>query len=332
MLKPILLAALVLGGCASSPKAPDWVHGAASAYPEAQYLLGRGSGDSVGVAQERARADLAKAISVAVKTAGVDTQRAVTGTGGESGPGRASYEATHEQRIDTRSDALLRGVRIAELWRDPESAAQHALAVLPRLQTAQSLRREMTQFDEGIGRHLAAAQAAEDAFARLGPAEQAVTLGESRDVLDRLLRVVDATGAGMPPAPGLARLRADRDALLARIRIAVPAAGGDARLAEIVAAKVAEGGFAVVSAETPGAYRLTPALDEHDLGWQDGWHWLRASLRVVLTDDQGRTRGQHTWTFKASAADARSAQQRLYKEIERVLGAELRTAVIGFAS
>ena len=100
-----ILAAFLLTGCATTGEAPDWVQGTAAAYPATDFLLGRGSGDAVAPAQERARADLAKGISVAVNAASEDVQRA------ESGAGAGAYSGQHEQRISTRSEALLRGVR-----------------------------------------------------------------------------------------------------------------------------------------------------------------------------------------------------------------------------
>ncbi|HEY5762803.1 MAG TPA: hypothetical protein VIS73_06320, partial [Rhodocyclaceae bacterium] len=237
----------------------------------------------------------------------------------------------HEQRISTRSEALLRGVRIAELWRDPESGQQHALAVLPRLQAAQGLRRELVQLDDGLSRQLAAAQAAGDPLAQLGPAERALRLAEERETLDRMLRVVDSTGMGMPPANGLARLRADRDALVARVRVVVDSTEGDADFAETIRGALAKSGFTVARDDAAAEYRLAATLDAHDLGQQEGWNWLRASVSIVLKDASDRVRGQHSWSFKASAADPRSARQRLHKDIERVLGEELLPVIVGFA-
>lgn len=320
-----ILAVLLLAGCATTGEAPDWVRGTAAAYPATDFLLGRGSGDAVAPAQERARADLAKGISVAVNAASEDVQRA------ESGIGAGAYSGQHEQRISTRSEALLRGVRIAELWRDPETGQQHALAVLPKLQTAQGLRREIGQRDDGLARQLAAAQAAGDPLAQLGPAERALRLAEEREALDRMLRVVDATGSGMPPAHGLARLRADRDALVARVRIAVDTSEGDDAFTETVRGALAKAGFADAKDDPAAPYRLAATFDEQDLGRQEGWHWLRASVAVVLRDAADRVRGQHSWSFKASAADPRSARQRLHKDIERVLGDELLPVIVGFA-
>ena len=320
-----ILAAFLLTGCATTGEAPDWVQGTAAAYPATDFLLGRGSGDAVAPAQERARADLAKGISVAVNAASEDVQRA------ESGAGAGAYSGQHEQRISTRSEALLRGVRIAELWRDPETGQQHALAALPRLQAAQGLRRELAQLDDGLARQLASAQAAADPLAQLGPAERALRLAEDRETLDRMLRVVDATGMGMPPAHGLARLRADRDALVARVRVFVESTNGDESFAETVRGALAKAGFADARDDSAAPYRLAATLDAHDLGRQEGWHWLRASVGIVVKDAADRVRGQHSWSFKASAADSPSARQRLHKDIERVLGDELLPVIVGFA-
>lgn len=314
---------VLLAACASKPPVqPDWVSGGAASYPPAEFLLGRGSGTDVAQAQERARADLAKGFEVAVSAAGEDVQTAVRS--GEA----SSYTAKTEQRVSTQTDLVVRGVRIAELWRDPASGAQHALAVLSRLQAANALRGEISRLDQGIARDVARAQQAGDALAQAGAANRALGHALERDGVQRMLKVVDASGIGAPPQYASGRLRADLDALLARVRIGVEAADGDAEFANMVRAAVAAAGF---GGATPSDYRLASTLEAEDLGRIDGWYWLRASLTLVLRDAAGGVRGQRTWAFKASGQEPETARSRLRQSVEATLGRELRATIVGFA-
>jgi hypothetical protein len=321
-----IAAMLVVSGCATVPDGrPDWVDGNAAAYPDAVWLLGRGSGESVALAQERARADLAKAFEVAVTTSGEDVQRAAR-QGGEG----VVFEARSEQRVSTRSEVLLRGVRIAGLWTERQGATRrhHALAALERLPAAQALRAEIGALDEAIDREVGRARSAADALAQFVAAERAVALAGERDAYQRLLRVVDSTGAGHPERYARTRLSADRDTLAGRLAIVVEAADGDEDFADLVRGALAAAGFAAAG---PQPFRLAAALRAENLGRQDdGWYWLRATVEVVLRDSAGQVRGQRSWAFKVAAGEPAIARARLAAQVEATLGAELRPAIAGF--
>lgn len=320
-----LIVVAFLAGCASTGEAPDWVFGASSGYPSGEFLLGRGSGSTVELAQERARADLAKQIEVAVSATAEDLQRAESG-----GPGGAIYMGRHEQRVQTKTDLVLRGVRNAELWREPESGDQHALAALSRVSASQALRRELARLDEGIEKEIARARAAGDPLAKLGPAQRALDYAGERENADRMLRAVDSTGTGHPGTRGVAALRADRDELISRISIDVE--GADQRVLRTLRGALGEAGFASGTAERPAAFRLAAEFQQQDLGIQEGWYWLRATVTINLRDAQGGSRGQHSWAFKASAADPENARTRLFRDIEQTLRHDMRDVIVGFAA
>jgi hypothetical protein len=324
-----LVCALASGCAAMKTKTPDWVSDTSRAYPASQYLQGRGEADTVEQAQDRARADLAKIFEVTVSAEFEDVttlrRGSNTGAGGQ-------VEQQSQARVQTRTEKIISGVRIAELWRDPKTKTHHALAVLSRAQAATSLREEIGKLDEATNRYLAQARGASDAFVAIGATQQALAVQAERESLQKTLKVVDPTGRGAESKTGSARLRADLNELLKRVRLAVEAtAEYPDPFGRVVRGAVAHAGFLIETGERP-TYVLEARLEEEDLGQRDGWYWRRGTLTVSLRDTAAnRVRGSHRWALKASATDRGVARQRLMTEVDSALKKDLRATVIGFA-
>lgn len=317
---------VMLAGCATG-RSPDWVHGNSAQYPANQYLHGRGSADNAEQAQERARADLAKVFAV---TVAVDSDDVQTFTR-ESGKGE-KLEQRAERRITTRTEQVVRGIRIAELWQEPKTRTHHALAILPRAQAAASLRQEISALDAAIQRYVQQSREASDLFVGVGAASQALASAFERDGLQRSLKVVDVTGRGIEPEWSSTRLRADLDELVRRVRIAPRlSADAEAEIGSLVRGGIAAAGF-VATVDNP-EYVLEAKLKLDDLGLRDGWYWTRGTIEITVLDfASNRVRGSKSWPLKASALERGAARQRALQEADATLKKELRRAVIGFAA
>lgn len=321
----------LLAACAASPDAdrPAWIDGPSERWPASAWLVGRGQSPSRAIAQDRARADLAKNFSVRV----AETSRDVTRYEGSQPAGKSAtgtVRRSARREIETRTEQILRGVEIADLWRDPQSGEYHALAVLDRMQAAAGLREFIADRDAATAREIALAREAADPLTAARHATRAVTLQVAREEAQRLLKVVDPSGLGEPSRWQLEVLRSDRDALLARVRIRTQVVAdpvGD--LEPLLAGAVADAGFAAGSDAAGYLLRarleLTPLIDEQ------GWHWYRGSLQLELLDLPDRQpRGSVRWPVKVSARDAGTARQRVLDEIGRRLQQDLRRTLIAF--
>src|SRR5665811_818329 len=115
----------LLSGCASQhPTQPDWIAGDSASYKSAQYLIGRGQATTQEEAKDRARADLAKIFQVAVTADSEDVQKFKSVP---AGPGE--YESHASRRITSHTEQIIRGIQIAELWKDPTTDTFHVLAI-----------------------------------------------------------------------------------------------------------------------------------------------------------------------------------------------------------
>ena len=315
----------LLSGCASQPAAtPGWVAGGSAKYGSAQYLTGRGQAATQEEARDRARADLAKIFQVAVTSESEDVQKFKTDP---AGPGQ--YEGQVSRRITTRTEQIIRGIQIAEMWQDPVSENHHALAVLPRLQTAAGLRQQISQLDEATGKHIEQSRNNTDLFLKIAAASLAIESQQERASLQKSLQVVDITGRGTEPQWNIAKLESDLDGLLKRVRIASQVAPGSAHgLAEVVAGALAKAGFMIETGQNPD-FVLQAKMELTDLGFQQGWYWQRGVLEVTLSETAtSRVRGTRRWNVKSNAPDKESAARRALNQADTVLKQELQKAII----
>ena len=333
LLLSIIFAAafLTLGGCATKhPNQPDWINGDSDKYKSSQYLIGRGQSASTEDAKDRARADLSKIFQVAIAADSDDTQNFKSDSTIAGGAGQYSSETT--RRITTRTDQIIRGIQIAEIFQDPVSKSQHVLAVLPRLQAAASLRQQINQLDDATQASVDQSKNNADLFIKIAAASKAIETQMEREGLQKALQVVDITGRGLESKYNSARLRVDLDALLKRVRIAVKVLDGSAAgFEDVVAGAVSKAGFLIETGEKP-EFLLKASLILTDLGLKDGWYWQRGNLEISLSDvATGRIRGTQRWPIKSNATDKGTALTRALDEANTVLKKELGKAIVGMA-
>jgi len=325
----VALMLSLLSGCASKPPTtPDWIAGDSAKYSSTQYLIGRGQAAAQEEARDRARADLAKIFQVAVVAESEDVQKFKTDN---TGPGQ--YEGQASRSITTRTEQIVRGIQIAEMWQDPVTKSHYALAILPRLQAASGLRQQIGQLDEATGTQIEQSRKSTDLFLKIAAANSALESQQQRHALQKSLQIVDVTGRGVEAKWSSAKLESDLDELLKRVRISSKVAAGSAPgLEEVVAGALANAGFMIETGQNPD-FQLQAKMELADLGMQQGWYWQRGVLEVSLTEPaSGRVRGTKRWNIKTNAQDRESAIKRAMNEADTILKQELRTTIIDMAT
>ncbi len=210
-----VLTSSLLAGCASQPTVPDWISGDSAKYKSEQYLIGRGQASTQEEAKDRARADVAKVFQVAVVASSEDIQRSKS-----DASGAPHYEEEASRQISTRTDKIISGIQIAELWQDPANGSYHVLAILPRLQAAASLRQQIGELDDATRNYIEQSRKEDDLFLKIAGASHALELQHEREALQKNLQVVDITGRGVEPQWNSGKLEADLGMLLKRVSIA----------------------------------------------------------------------------------------------------------------
>jgi hypothetical protein len=324
------MAMLLLTACSSTKPGdvpPDWVAGSSSQYPAASYLTGRGQSDNMAVAKDRARADLAKVFSVAVNE---QTQDVSSYSQNSAAPTAAKNTLDVSRNITTRTDQVMSGVEISDTWTDPKTQQYYALATLSRSKAANALRQQIGDLDAGTTAYMGQAQNSSDLFDKVAAAGAAVDAQTTRAGLQKSLQVVDLSGQGIPSSWPLAKLRADRDALLKQLQISAAADGKDAEAVQkVLAGALGDSGFTVVD---KAPYTMTAVLDYANLPPQGGWHWISGTLQVTLTGTDNRAHGVRRWDLKVSGTDQQLAQQRLMDQVAQYLQSDIQGTVLAFAA
>ena len=324
----LLLLVSLLAACTTTSKQPEWINSKSAQYPATAYLLGRGQSDNRALAQDRARADLSKIFQLQITEQSEDV---VTYVAQDQQPGQT--ESSASRHITTRTDQIVEGIRIAELWQDPENGQYHALAVLDRNQAANDLRQAIQEQDSATDYEIAAARRQKDLFSQIGHANQAVAIQYHRYENQRILKIVDPTGIGIPATHNLTRLRSQRDELLQRVKIELamlndPIGG----IEPILQGALTTAGFRHTT-HANANYTLEADLQLDGFSDKKGWFWYRGSLQVNLLDNSGeQSQGSHRWDIKVAAQNPGTAAQRVRDNLAKQLDAELRDVIVSFAT
>lgn len=340
IVKALIVTAGLLAATLALAAPPEWITGNPSAYPATAYLTGRGAGATEEEAQNRARGDLAAIFEVRVRMVSGNTTTVI---------GSASKEQIHKmvtQQVFASTDKVISGIVIAEIWRDPETAEYHALAVLSRARAAAGLREAIGELDDGIQMEMNAANTTGDPLRKLAALSRAMQAAIRRDAFQASLKIVGSSGRGIPPPIAQPEIQAQIDEALQRIRIApvlsteaandAPEKDGtendDKEFENILKSGLAAAGFA---AENPGNadFRLAARLTLNEAELRNNWYWMRGTVEISLSEEKtGRVRGGKTWPVKVSARDVRTVHARMLMEIEKLFRQSLRAAIIEFAT
>jgi hypothetical protein len=327
----VVVCVIWLAGCAStSPLEPDWVNGSAARYKPAQFLIGRGQADSENAASDRARADLAKIFQVEIDVASQD----VLSYQGATSPGATDNRTTSKisRTITTKTNQIVNGIQIAEIWHDPKTQNYYALAVLSRSQAGNDLRQEIESLDAATARYIKQSRDSDDLLLKIAAANRALDAQIDRSAYQKSLKIVDSSGIGAPAQWNVATLRSDLDELLHRMRISAAAdhdpLGG---LRDDLAGGLSAAGFLVDSGKDP-AYVLKASLDITGPDLINDWYWMRGILLVQLINpNTGQVRGTKQWEVKTSAQQQSVAKQRTQTQVREILNHQLRETLIEFA-
>jgi hypothetical protein len=306
---------------------PDWVNGNPSQYPASAYLTGHGQSDNMATAKDAARGDLAKNFSVNVSEQSSDTS--TYSQGDANGTPTAKNSLDVSRNIKTRTDQMLTGVEISQTWQDPQSQQYYALATLSRAKAGNALRQQIGDLDAGTAASLSQAQNSTDLFDKIAAATQAVDSQQTRTGLQKELQVVDPSGMGIPSSWSLAKLQADRSALLKQLQITPAADGRDADATKkVLAGALSDSGFTVADGAN---YTMTANLDYSDMP-QGDWIWITGTLQVTMNGNDSRAHGVRRWEIKVSGSNKELAQQRLMDQVAQDLQTDIQGTVLAFAS
>ncbi|MCW9047404.1 MAG: LPP20 family lipoprotein [Gammaproteobacteria bacterium] len=308
---------------------PDWVEGDAGFYPNDKYMTATGSASNAELAKNRALGNLSKIFETHIKES--STTRSDTNVSIDNGAESFTKKHRIAQQIQLRTDKIINGARIAETWKDNSLFTYHSLAVLDRLQAANNIKGEMSRLDGETQVMLDRSETNADILFSLSALDKAVALQFERQTLQKTLKVIDTRGKGSPAKWNLAELKSKLENKLQKLEIAT-AIDSDpiGKLNQSLKSAMGNAGFPAVNGSS--AFTIVANLDVQDLGFRQGWYWLRGKLSVKMVEANGRVRGRKQWALKVSALQHNDAESRLMTQVTKKLNAELKPAILEFAT
>jgi len=307
--------------------APDWVQNQRRDNGQ-RVLSATGTASNIELARDRALANLAKIFQAQIS----DVTSRQSATQVRIALGEESIEQAHQltQRVQIKSDVVIKGAVISEVWHDQSLQLYHALAELNRVQAKNNLYDEMLQLDEQSRVLLKQQQLTNDRLQRVSYINQAIELQQQRQTLQSMLKIIDLHGLGDEAPWNMSELNLLLEQALQGLSLSLVIAGDTAsvKLEKTLLSAMANAGF---SAREQGDYKLEAQLDVNDLGLQQGWYWQRAVLDLQLKQG-ARVLGSQSFRFKVAALQQAELGRRLQSMISQKLNNELYVTVLGFAS
>ncbi|MDR2905694.1 MAG: LPP20 family lipoprotein [Helicobacteraceae bacterium] len=304
----LILAALLIAGCgAKTPSSktsgePSWIKGN-SGFSSA-YLTGIGSGATQQVAADRARGDLAKAISVSVESA-EQSRKTSSDT---------AYSAEFTSVVYARANRTLEGVEIAERYYDEKNDLYYALAVLDKRAAASRLASEISQTELEIDAILSRVSGS-NAISRLKLLNNAETLVKERRAAEAIRSVLDGMGGKLFMSE--ADVKAKKAEAIKAISFSV---SGDSEAQKLLRESLTAIGFTISpngTFDAAGEFNLEMTKD-------DRYHWAKAKIDVRLTDRaKGETAMSAEFAAEESSQNKDAAKNRAIAALRKTLGQEI---------
>ena len=325
----LLIGLLFIANVAVAEPKPDWVEGDAGYYPNSKYMTATGSASKAELAKDRALGNLSKIFEAHIKES--STTNSSTNVSVKNGNENFTKNIHLAQQTQVSTDKIINGARIAETWKDATVFTYHALAVLDRTQAGNNIKTEMSRLDRETQVELDRSRSQADVLLSMSALDAAVSLQRERHTLQNTLKVIDTRGKGSPAKWSLAELSGQLENKLQSLKIAT-AVDNDpiGKLNQLLKSAMGNAGFPAINGSAE--YTLVANLDVQDLGFRQGWYWLRGKLSVKMVGANGKVRGRKQWPLKVSALQHNDAESRLMTQVSKKLSTEIKTTILEFAT
>lgn len=306
---------LIVTGCSSAGRQPEWVNNPEVEYPAETHLTAIGMADDRQTAGDRALSNIAKIFEVAVESTTLDLTSAqinISGSGDD-----LTQDISNEQQVTrsvtTEARRALEGAQVVEYWQS-EDMRIYALAILERQPAANRFRQAILSADREVNNLVGfASNQADNPVSALNALESALVIGQERDRNNQSLMIVSSNGQGINTRYDAAALENLLRNALATLEVSVEA--NDPSLQEeLEQAIVALGVQNVPDANL----LLIGRMDLAPVDFQQGWYWLRGSYELVFRDNR-RVLAKQRFPVKVSATSEGMVFQRARDEINRDL-------------
>jgi len=254
-----MLIPVILSGCKSlTGGTPDWVANPKSVYPESQYLVAIGEGDTRRAAENSAAASLSR-----IFEAHIESDERLLDQSRETGKG---FERTTDFSADINilSAQTLYNIQHAEAWQDGKGRV-HAVAYLDRRETAAIYRAKIDEQTTHVHFLLANAEQTDDLLKKYATLRAAIRhAAEARSLLHQLKIIHPRSVPGATPGYTENNIRKALAETAKQIRAQIEVKGDDdRRITTVLEEQITRYGFVV---GTPAVLEIVGSVSVDDTG------------------------------------------------------------------
>jgi len=255
----LCLSVALFNGCTSlTGGAPDWVTNPKSDYPESDYLVAVGEGDTRRAAENAAAANLSRIFEAHIES----DERLLD----QSRETNTNFERTVDftSDINILSAQTLYNIQHAEAWTDDEGRV-HAVAYLDRRETASIYRDKIDQQTALVHYLRAQAGQTDDLLKKYASLRSAVQHAAEASYLLRQLRIIHPRSVpGATPGYTESTIRRELAETAKQIRVQINITGDDnRRMTSVLEELITRYGFVV---GTPAVLKIDGRIAVNDTG------------------------------------------------------------------
>jgi len=194
---------------------PEWVDGESQQYPSSQYLKGVGYGPNRQLAEDKARAEIAKTFFSKIESQTRSYQEYLQ----TDSEGKSSIKETYsiDEITELSTQKVLSGVRISHVYKEAgPDPVFYALAVLDRDQSAKILMDKIRKLDQEIQELLNRAEKEEDLLTKIKYLKRSFQEFVLREAHDGELRIVSKSGRGVSAPTPFTEIKSRLESILFR--------------------------------------------------------------------------------------------------------------------
>ncbi len=312
----IILPTLLLGlaGCKSltGGGTPDWVANPKSVYPENQYLVAVGEGDTRRTAENAAAANLAR-----IFEAHIESDERLLDQSRETGK---TFERTTDftANINILSSQTLYNIQHAEAWQDDRGRV-HAVAYLNRRKTAAIYRDKIDEQTTRVNFLLANARETEDLLKKYATLRAANRHAAEAKYLLRQLKVIHPPSVpDSTPSYTENKIRKALAETARQIRVQIAVQGDDAhRITSVLEELITRYGFVI---GTPAVLKIVGSVSVDDTGQRTAdLVFVRYTLALQVKEADGTTLISLSEKGREGHVSLAEARIRSFRTLENII-------------
>jgi hypothetical protein len=307
-------------------KRPDWVDGESSEYPSSFYMTGVGYAPDRQTAENKARAEISKIFYSEINASNRAYEEYLQTT--TRGKAKTREIISIEDITKVSTQKVLSGVTIAQVYYQtrPEKL-YYALAILDRAQSKRILRQKIEQLDSDIQKLLSDSRLEQDKLIQIKYLNSCIEKYIIRQAYNTELRIVNRSGAGIPPIVSFTEIKKQlADILLRDFLIALSVKGTRSLdIKEALVEALNQKGFSVSDnyASASVMVRGNVNIRPFEQGSSE-WKFVRWKAYFDLVDQQGgAVFGSIKKTGKEGHLNLTQAEERAVRKIRKILATDI---------